>query len=226
MPIVLPSGIEDDLASKQSIVDVIRVRFPFWNRSSFNFNFSKPNISYGYVLWNTTSRKTQAMKTSSLTDTPLRVIGIRHRQKANRDNKERPTAICIAEGGDIRDSRELLCDTDELEIDFAQGFYPVKFRNATALDKVEDFRPHHLKWKLLKESEEANGRPTVDHPKKKEAILVLDKVPSKKVTWWLFLQAAQGPCLATCFRFVLRCLALQFTELPRLPSSPSGISMS
>lgn len=105
-----------------------------------------------------------------------RVVGVRHRQKMTREGEARPTALCIAQAGDPSNTTELLLETEQDEIDWAHGEYPIKFRVATPEDNPKNFLPWHLQWKKIK-ADELEGIPEYHIRRDGKLIEKLHKVP-------------------------------------------------
>lgn len=92
--------------------------------------------------------------------TILRIIGVRHRQKTTVNGEVRPTALSISAEGSPDATHELLLETEQEEIDWAQGSLPVKYREALPEDKPEDFQPWHLEWKKIPLGESLENFPS------------------------------------------------------------------
>jgi hypothetical protein len=107
------------------------------------------------------------------------VIGVRHRQKMTKENEARPTMLCIAPAGDPSNTRELQLGSEQDEIDWAHGKFPIKFRAARPTDNPKDFLPWHLQWKKVKEDESIEGVPDSHLRKEGKIIERLVKVPSE-----------------------------------------------
>lgn len=110
-----------------------------------------------------------------------RVIGVRHRQKMTREGEARPTALSIAQVGDPANTIELLLETEQDEIDWAQGKLPIKFREATPDDNPKDFLSWHLQWKKVKEGESVEEVSPTHLRREGKITERLHKVPCKYV---------------------------------------------
>lgn len=82
-----------------------------------------------------------------------RIIGIRHRIKRTASQEARPTEVCFIE--EDGDQRRLNLATEDDELDFVHGRYPVKWRKA---DPGEDLsllqKRGHVRIRKVKETGE------------------------------------------------------------------------
>lgn len=105
-----------------------------------------------------------------------RLIGIRHRVKRTADGEAHPTQVAI-----FTDGRFITYDlaTEQDELDFVWGRFPVAYRATTATDDPSAFEAHHLKWRELKEGEATIGYPDSHLKQVGKKLLVLSKVPER-----------------------------------------------
>ena len=82
----------------------------------------------------------------------MRLIGIRHRSKKTKQGEARPTLIVIKEGDKMR---EIKLKEDDDELDFANGCFPVKWRDVKKWEDISEYNPRHCKWRKFKDDEEA-----------------------------------------------------------------------
>lgn len=95
----------------------------------------------------------------------MRTIGITHRRKQTREEQARPTKVAIGQEDGTVTEHELHVATDEL--DFLKGTFPVKWRKFGDGEEVawfsedtpEGVRPHHCKWRKIKEDEDVTTIP-------------------------------------------------------------------
>jgi hypothetical protein len=106
-----------------------------------------------------------------------RTVGVRHRQKMTKEGEARPTALCIAQVGDLSNTIELLLATEQDEIDWAHHELPIKFRDVLPEDDPKNFLPWHLQWKKVKEGESTEGIPATQLRRDGKIIERLRKVP-------------------------------------------------
>jgi len=86
---------------------------------------------------------------SEVNEKSERIIGIKHRVKANAENKLRPTIIYIEDGG----KTVLLEMADETsELDFVLGKFPIKWRSAKKNNDLTKIAPHHQVWKKVRKN--------------------------------------------------------------------------
>lgn len=88
-------------------------------------------------------------------ETQGRILGVRHRVKKTAEGDAHPTQLYIRSG----QATEVIIDLedDQAEFDFLKGYFPTKYRPATENDRLEDFRPHQIKWKKLSAVEKETG---------------------------------------------------------------------
>lgn len=86
-----------------------------------------------------------------------RTIGIKHRVKITAEREERPTMVAIKDGNGDVVCHSLKTETDEL--DFLLERFPTSHRKPKAGDVISSFRPHQLRWRMLKEDEDLGKFP-------------------------------------------------------------------
>ena len=105
-----------------------------------------------------------------------RTIAVKHRIKVTAENEAHPTLVTIvSENG----TKHIELESEQDELDFVNGEYPVKYRAATATDRLTSFRSWHLKWRKLGDAaplHESHVR-TENEGKKSEKQFVLHQVP-------------------------------------------------
>lgn len=74
-----------------------------------------------------------------------RIIAVKHRVKQTANSEAHPTLVTIVTGGEMK---HLELATEQDELDFVNGEYPTSYRAWVVLeDKLQDFKPWHVKWK-------------------------------------------------------------------------------
>ncbi len=71
-----------------------------------------------------------------------RIIGIQHRVKKSAEGESRPTIVAISDGEDVR---TLELETEQDELDFVVGRFPLGMRVAREGEDLSVFAPHHVK---------------------------------------------------------------------------------
>ena len=80
----------------------------------------------------------------------MRYIGIQHRVKLTADFEPRPTMVAILEDGK---ATQYALDTEQAELDFVLGKFPVEFKKVEPTDSFDGILPHHIKWRKPKDGE-------------------------------------------------------------------------
>lgn len=83
----------------------------------------------------------------------MRIIGIRHRVKQTAEREARPTMVAIIwteRGGAITEHK---FESEDDELDFVKGIFPVVWRNAESDEDFSAFPPHHVKRRKVKDGE-------------------------------------------------------------------------
>lgn len=74
-----------------------------------------------------------------------RIIAVKHRVKQTANSEAHPTLVTIVTGSEVRN---IELATEQEELDFVNGEYPTSYRAWVVLeDKLQDFKPWHVKWK-------------------------------------------------------------------------------
>lgn len=110
-------------------------------------------------------------------DQAKRWIGIVHRVKQTAEGKARPTMIAICQGSKKPIIHELKTEDDEM--DFLLGRFPMKFRDTTEHDGLSEFKFHHIKWRDLKTERKPRDYPKNLLRKSGKTYLVATKVPAE-----------------------------------------------
>ena len=113
-----------------------------------------------------------------------RIIGIRHRVKKTVAGEARPTQLVV-----IKNGKQNVFDleTEQDELDWLLGKYPVEWRKALPSDDIASLPAHHIKWHKMKPSAttaltaELSIEALPDNWKKYEgkAVFIVDKIPSR-----------------------------------------------
>lgn len=80
-----------------------------------------------------------------------RIIGVKHRVKKTVENESRPTLLAIKEG---EKNKEYKLETEQEELDFVLGIYPIVYREAKPDEDLSVFRAHHIKERKKAGAEE------------------------------------------------------------------------
>lgn len=86
----------------------------------------------------------------------MRVIGIRHRVKRNKENEAKPTQVTVLENGKYRHFN--LAD-ETAELDFVKGKLPKTMRPVEKGEEIFLFSPHSCEWRKLKKDEKPEDFP-------------------------------------------------------------------
>lgn len=105
-----------------------------------------------------------------------RFIGIQHRVKKTADEESRPTIVAVIKDGETT-LHELSTEQDEL--DFLHGRFPVSFRNLKNDDNLLSFPAHHIKWRKLDKGEDPADFRTDRIRKEDGEFQTVSKVPSE-----------------------------------------------
>lgn len=90
---------------------------------------------------------------ATIAPTSGRTIGWRHRQKTLTDGTERPTQLAFyTQDGNLLYNLEIA--TEDLELDFVRGQFPVSYRDAKNMDEVDWTPVRHHKERTLKKTED------------------------------------------------------------------------
>lgn len=81
----------------------------------------------------------------------MRYTGIRCRAKETAAGEKRPTQVWILEEGKKPVSYELA--SEDAELDWARGTFPVAFRPLEAGESLEAFNPRHVVWRTVRKDE-------------------------------------------------------------------------
>lgn len=80
-----------------------------------------------------------------------RYIGIRHRVKKTAEDEARPTQVYVIDAEEA--SWRYNLETEDDELDWAQGRFPTRYRDVAEEDDLLKFLHRHIKWRKLKEGE-------------------------------------------------------------------------
>jgi hypothetical protein len=86
----------------------------------------------------------------------MRIIGITHRIKQDKQNNARPTEVAIL----TKEYQYCHLNTETEELDWIKGCWPLTYRPATANDNLADYKDRHLKWKKYKNPNDLDLIPT------------------------------------------------------------------
>lgn len=76
---------------------------------------------------------------------PSRILTVKHRVKQTAEGEARPTLVTVVAGSTVK---QIELESEQDELDFVNGEYPTSYRAWAPLqDKVQDFKPWHVKWK-------------------------------------------------------------------------------
>lgn len=106
-------------------------------------------------------------------DSKGRTIGIHHRMKWTVDGTARPTQLVIQDG----DLYSLKLETEDDELDFVRGQFPISFRKIKAGEDLSAFRPHHIKRRRVKPDEDLSKIPASHLFQTSKGIFVATQVP-------------------------------------------------
>jgi hypothetical protein len=87
-----------------------------------------------------------------------RYIGFVHRVKQTAAGEARPTMVIIIDQCGNMIKHELKTEADELE--FVLGLFVLGMRKTKADDDLSTYMKHHIKWRALKDDEDADDFPT------------------------------------------------------------------
>jgi hypothetical protein len=105
-----------------------------------------------------------------------RIIGIQHRVKRTADDEPRPTKVCILENSDVR---KFELETEDDELDFARGQYPVAHRKIESETDLDGHLPRHIKWRRAKVDEDLANLPSALVRLEGKTSYVASQVPSE-----------------------------------------------
>jgi len=106
----------------------------------------------------------------------MRCLGIRHRIKKTKDGEAHPTQVAILADEDKLTTLDL--GDEQAELDFVQGVFPVEYRDLEPGEKLDAFKPHHIKYRKPAEGENPDEIPVERLLKDGKTFKVADKVPS------------------------------------------------
>ena len=86
-----------------------------------------------------------------------RIIGIRHRVKATKEGEAKPTQVVIFQNGKRTASYDLA--SEQAELDFVHGIFPVEYRKVTEDEDISMYRPHQLRLRAVKKDEDQAALP-------------------------------------------------------------------
>lgn len=87
-----------------------------------------------------------------------RSIGLKHRVKRTKEGEARPTMVAVIDGDQ---TRELKLETEDDEIDFVLGQFPIEWRNPESDEELSQFLGRHIKGKRDKKTGEIIANPKV-----------------------------------------------------------------
>lgn len=83
-----------------------------------------------------------------------RLIGVSYRVKKTTKGEARPTIVAIKSEKKISEYK-LASEDDEL--DFSKGCFPVKWKNVEENEDISGFQPHHCTWRKVKNDEDLSS---------------------------------------------------------------------